>query len=306
MKRDPVVVVDDNADRESRDLAEHGIDLGGRDGASHTVETCEQRGRRGCYSGQIRIDTEVRRDPLEYGLARYGRIVERVNRKAHVLSFNSSPTICGPSRIHDEARGAVRRFPAREATTDMTCHTIHVMSSPASEPSELGTVLRHWRSVRGTSQLDLASEAGTTPRYVSFVETGRARPSRKMVLRLARALEVPLRERNELLLAAGFAPLYPVEPISSPTMAMVERAFAAMLAVHEPFPAVLIDRRWNVQRANDGAVRLFTWLLAPEPMPAVPNVLRLVLEPGPIRNNLRNWNHVAPALLERVRREAVG
>ena len=127
-----------------------------------------------------------------------------------------------------------------------------------------------------------------------------------MVLRLARALDVPLRERNELLLAAGFAPLYPVEPISSPTMATVERAFAAMLVVHEPFPAVLIDRRWDVQRANDGAVRLFTRLLAPEPMPPAPNVLRLVLEPGPVRNSLRNWHNVAPALLERVRREAVG
>lgn len=89
-------------------------------------------------------------------------------------------------------------------------------------------------------------------------------------------------------------------------MAMVERAFAAMLSVHEPFPAVLIDRRWDVQRANDGAVRLFTRLLAPEPMPPVPNVLRLVLEPGPVRDHLRNWHKVAPALLERVRREAVG
>ena len=127
-----------------------------------------------------------------------------------------------------------------------------------------------------------------------------------MVLRLARALDVPLRERNELLLAAGFAPLYPVEPLSSPTMAVVERAFAAMLSVHEPFPAVLIDRHWDVQRANDGASRLFTKLLAPDPMPASPNVLRLVLEPGPVRDRLRNWHDVAPALLERVRREAVG
>ena len=127
-----------------------------------------------------------------------------------------------------------------------------------------------------------------------------------MVLRLARALGVPLRERNELLLAAGFAPLYPVEPLSSPTMAMVERAFAAMLSVHEPFPAVLIDRRWDVHRANDGAARLFTKLLAPEPMPAAPNVLRLILEPGPVRDHLRNWHDIAPALLERVRREAIG
>src|SRR5215207_2424733 len=133
--------------------------------------------------------------------------------------------------------------------------------------ARFGDHLRRWRATRGASQLALASEAGTTPRYVSFVETGRAQPSRQMVLRLARALEVPLRERNDLLLAAGFAPLYAVEPLTSPSLARVDRALAAMLAQHEPFPAVVMDRQWNLQRVNDGAARLFSALFEPEPVP---------------------------------------
>jgi hypothetical protein len=141
---------------------------------------------------------------------------------------------------------------------------------------------------------------------VSFVETGRAQPSRQMVLRLARALDVPLRERNDLLLAAGFAPLYAVEPLSSPGLARVAMALDAMLAHHEPFPAVVMDRRWDLQQANDGAVRLFTQLFAPQPVPTAPNILRTIIEPGPVRARVRNWDDVVPALLDRARREAVG
>jgi transcriptional regulator with XRE-family HTH domain len=173
-------------------------------------------------------------------------------------------------------------------------------------PPELGALLRHWRSVRGMSQLDLASEAGSTPRYVSFVETGRSSPSRQMVVRLARALDVPLRERNELLLAAGFAPLYTREALDSPLLQRVETALTSMLAQHDPFPAVVMDRAWNLQRANDGAVHLFTRLFAPTPMPDAANVLRLVIEPGPVRERIKNWDEVVPALVERARREAVG
>jgi transcriptional regulator with XRE-family HTH domain len=178
-------------------------------------------------------------------------------------------------------------------------------SSPVVARGGLGDLLRHWRSVRGKSQLDLASDAGTTPRYVSFVETGRAQPSRQMVVRLARALDVPLRERNDLLLASGFAPLYSLEPLTSPLMARVDEALTSMLAGHEPFPAVVMDRAWNLLRANDGAAQLFGRLFAPEPVPAQANVLRLIIEPGPVRDRVRNWAVVVPALLERARREAV-
>src|SRR5512132_1183323 len=170
----------------------------------------------------------------------------------------------------------------------------------------LGDLLRHWRRVRRKSQLDLAIDALTTPRYLSFVETGRAQPSRQMVVRLARALDVPLRERNALLLAAGYAPLYSAGALDGPELERVQSALAAMLARHEPFPAVVMDRGWTVLRANEGAARLFGGLLAPAPMPEPANVLRLMIEPGPVRDAVSNWDAVVPALLERARREAVG
>src|SRR5688500_18634192 len=213
----------------------------------------------------------------------------------------------GRSREPQDADGRrARRFPRREGTYRRWTRTVMAMSTIEVEPSELGVLLRHWRAMRGKSQLDLASEAGSTPRYVSFVETGRSQPSRQMVVRLARALDVPLRERNELLLAAGFAPLYTQEPLESPLLQRVEQALTSMLAQHDPLPAVVMDRAWNLQRANDGAVRLFTRLFAPAPMPETANVLRLVVEPGPVRDRIRNWDDVVPALLERARREAVG
>jgi hypothetical protein len=108
---------------------------------------------------------------------------------------------------------------------------------------------------------------------MSFVETGRAQPSRQMVVRLARALDVPLRERNQLLLAAGFAPLYSVEPLTSPIMKRVDQALTSILTQHEPFPAVIMDRGWNLQRTDTGAARLFGRLFAPQPMPTDANVI---------------------------------
>jgi transcriptional regulator with XRE-family HTH domain len=170
----------------------------------------------------------------------------------------------------------------------------------------LGDLLRYWRRTRGTSQLELATAAATTPRYVSFVETGRAQPTRHMVVRLARALDVPLRERNGLLLAAGYAPSYPRGALEAPELEQVRAAVTAMLEQHEPFPAVVLDRGWNVLRVNGGATRLFGGLLAPEPLPDPANVLRLMIEPGPVRDAVLNWAEVAPALLDRARREAVG
>ena len=183
------------------------------------------------------------------------------------------------------------------------------MSSERSEAEPLaglGDLLRYWRSVRRMSQLDLASHAETTPRYMSFVETGRSQPSRRMVLRLARALDVPLRERNALLVAAGFAPVYAVEPLGSPQLDRIDGALASILAQHEPFPAVVMDRGWNVLRTNAGADRLFGGLHGAEPLPEAPNVLRLIIEPGPVRSAVLNWGAVVPALLDRARREAVG
>jgi transcriptional regulator with XRE-family HTH domain len=170
----------------------------------------------------------------------------------------------------------------------------------------LGELLRYWRRVRGKSQLDLAIDATTTPRYVSFVETGRSQPSRQMVVRLARALDIPLRERNGLLLAAGYAPLYGAGALDGPELERVQVALASMLAQHEPFPAVVMDRAWNVLRVNGGAERLFGGLCAPDPLPSPANVLELMIEPGPVRDAVLNWDAVVSGLLERTRREAVG
>ncbi len=179
-------------------------------------------------------------------------------------------------------------------------------AAAAGAGATFGDLVRYWRRVRTMSQLDLAAAAMTTSRYMSFLETGRSKPSREMVLRLADALEVPLRDRNGLLLAAGFAPLYPHRELDDPSLTRVTLALDRMLDQHEPFPAVVMDRGWNLLRANGGAQRLFGLMWAPAPVPDTANVLRLILEPGPVRSHVANWEEVAPALLERARREAVG
>jgi transcriptional regulator with XRE-family HTH domain len=172
--------------------------------------------------------------------------------------------------------------------------------------ASFGELVRYWRRVRGFSQLDLASAAMTTPRHMSFLETGRSRASRDMLLRVAAALDVPLRDRNGLLLAAGFAPVYEHHDLDDPVFERVSAAIDRMLQAHDPLPAVVMDRRWDVLRTNDGAARLFGQLLAPDPIPQPSNVLRLMLEPGPVRASVANWDDVAPSLLERAHREAVG
>lgn len=179
-------------------------------------------------------------------------------------------------------------------------------SAARPDNSSFGDLVRYWRRVRTMSQLDLASTAMTTPRHMSFLETGRARASRQMVLRLATALDVPLRDRNGLLLAAGFAPLYTDHELDDPQLERVTSAVGRILDAHDPLPAVAMNRRWDVLRTNRGASALFARLLSPNPIPTAPNVLRLMLEPGPVRAAVVNWDDVGPSLLERARREAVG
>jgi transcriptional regulator with XRE-family HTH domain len=154
------------------------------------------------------------------------------------------------------------------------------------------------------SQLDLAVAAEVTPRHVSFVESGRAQPSRQMVVLLARALDVPLRDRNQLLLAAGYAPLYRETGVDEPAMAQVRAALDRVLAHHEPFPAVVMDRHWNIVLANKAAAAMFAWLLGGSRQPA--NVLRLMFDPEGLRPFVANWERVGEALVQRVHREAVG
>ena len=169
--------------------------------------------------------------------------------------------------------------------------------------SPVGTLMRHWRRERRMSQLVLATETGTTQRHVSFVESGRAQPSRELVLRLARALDVPLRERNQLLLAAGYAPHYRETGLDAPALRQVNAALQRMLAQQEPYPAVVMDRHWDITAANEAAQALFTHLLdGPPPEPG--NVIRLMF--GPLRPHVANFDATGEALIARVHREAVG
>jgi transcriptional regulator with XRE-family HTH domain len=174
-----------------------------------------------------------------------------------------------------------------------------------SPPSSIGGLLAYWRKIRHLSQLALAHEAGVSPRHVCFLETGRARPSREMVMLLSEALDVPLRERNALLLAAGFAPRYRETNLDAPELAPVRSALDAMLRQQEPFPAVVMSRHWDILDANRPAQELFAWLLQGSKVRSN-NVLRLMLDPDAVRPHVENWSQVAESLLRRVQREAVG
>ncbi len=146
------------------------------------------------------------------------------------------------------------------------------------EPSRVGPLLREWRRRRKLSQLELALRADSSTRHLSCVETGRARPSRELLLRLAEHLDIPLRDRNGLLLAAGYAPAYRESPLDSEPMAMVRSAIGAMLAGHEPYPAAAIDRAWNIVDRND-AMSLLMGTVPPRLAESGGNVMRLILHP---------------------------
>lgn len=182
------------------------------------------------------------------------------------------------------------------------------MAQTSSAPvaaTPFGPLLQYWRKTRNLSQLALAHEADVSPRHICFVETGRSRPSREMVLLLATALDVPLRERNALLLAAGFAPVYGESSLDAPGLAVVRMALAAILRQQEPFPAVVLNRHWDIIDANDAAKRFFSFLLAPRERPAVGNVLRLMFDPEGLRPHVQNWTETAAVLLQRAQRETV-
>ncbi|MGY1815766.1 helix-turn-helix domain-containing protein [Blastococcus sp. SYSU D00820] len=173
----------------------------------------------------------------------------------------------------------------------------------ATAPPPVGALLRDWRQRRRLSQLELAGDAGVSARHLSFVETGRARPSREMVLHLAEQLDVPLRERNRLLLAAGFAPQYGRRRLDSPDMAAVTRALDLVLTAHEPFPALVVDRSWELVMANRG-IDLFTAGVAPRLLEPPVNVLRLSLSPEGLAPRILNLPQWRAHVLHRLGREA--
>lgn len=168
-------------------------------------------------------------------------------------------------------------------------------------PTQFGELLRDWRQRRRMSQLDLALAADVSSRHVSFVETGRATPSRAMVLRLADALDVPAREQNHLLMAAGLAPVYAERSLDDPDMAAVRDGVERVLAAYEPFPCLAVDRGWRVLRFNAGATVLLDGV-APHLLDE-PNALRIALHPdglAPRIRNLAEWRH---HVVGRLRRE---
>jgi transcriptional regulator with XRE-family HTH domain len=172
----------------------------------------------------------------------------------------------------------------------------------SSKPTTIGEKIRHWRQLRRLSQLDLACEAEMSTRHLSFIETGRAAPSRDMVLRLAESLKTPLRERNAMLLLAGYAPAFQERSLDDPILRPVREAIDALLAAHEPFPALAVDSRWTLIAAN-GAIRSLIAGAAPELMKPPVNVLRLSLHPRGVASSIVNLAEWRDHLLFRLRRQ---
>ncbi|MET4050326.1 transcriptional regulator with XRE-family HTH domain [Rhodococcus sp. UYP5] len=184
--------------------------------------------------------------------------------------------------------------------TSIRCQTGPMTTTTAPVP--FGALLRQWRSHRRVSQLELSSKAEVSTRHLSFVETGRSQPSREMVLRMCVHLDVPLRERNRLLLAAGFAPVYPENDLASPQMEPARIAVREVLEAHLPYPAVAVDRTWNIVDAN-AAVVVLTQVVSPALLAQQPlNALRLTLHPdgmAPHITNLGQWRAAVLAALLR-------
>lgn len=174
------------------------------------------------------------------------------------------------------------------------------MTAPTSPT--FGAHLRHWRQQRRLSQLDLASDAAISTRHLSFVETGRSVPSREMVLRLAERLQVPLRERNALLVAAGYAPMYRERPLDDPALAAAKQAVDLILRSHEPFPALAVDRHWNLLAANAMVPHLLAGVDAAL-LEAPVNVLRLSLHPLGLAPKIVNLSQWREHLFARLRQQ---
>jgi transcriptional regulator with XRE-family HTH domain len=173
-----------------------------------------------------------------------------------------------------------------------------------TDPTVFGAELRRWRTIRRYSQEALAFRTNVSQRHLSFLENGRSRPSTEMVTHLSIALDVPLRARNGLLTAAGYAPTYTDEALDGPRMAELRNSLERLLAAHHPFPAYIVDRRWDLELANPAAATLMTMLLDDDALVEVGgNVLKLMLHPDGLRRQVRNWERVAAVLVGRLRSE---
>lgn len=182
--------------------------------------------------------------------------------------------------------------------------------APPPKKSPFGSLLQHWRKQRSMSQLALALASGVSQRHVSFVESGRASPSREMILRLARVLDVPFRHQNLLLSAGGFAPCFSEADLSDPALAQVRTALDFMLRQQEPYPASVIDRGWNLLMGNSAGSRLTMLLLGEEKAANLastgrpPNPMHLMFDPEGFRPFVKDWEQTAGILLQRIQHEA--
>ena len=174
--------------------------------------------------------------------------------------------------------------------------------STAVETAPVGSLLREWRTRRRVSQLELSSETGVSTRHLSFIETGRARPSRDMLMRLSEHLDLPLRERNSLLLAAGFAPEYAQTPLSAESMRDLRLSLQALVDAHKPCPAMAVDHAWNLVLANDPALGFVDGVpdeLMTEPI----NIIRLLMHPDGLRDRISNFEEYSAHVLIRLARQ---
>lgn len=168
-----------------------------------------------------------------------------------------------------------------------------------------GTMLREWRRLRGSSQLDLALHCGLSQRHLSFLESGRSRPSRGMVLHLASALDVPLRDQNAMLLAAGFAPVYRQRNLNAPDMKPVDLALEHVLRQQSPYPALVVDELHTIVRGNQALSSLLAFLTGGAPLPSPANAVEALLAPDALRGAVENWEEVAAWMVRRLRAEVL-
>ncbi|MEO1401846.1 MAG: helix-turn-helix transcriptional regulator [Cyanobacteria bacterium J06635_1] len=172
-------------------------------------------------------------------------------------------------------------------------------------------LLKYWRKQRNLSQLTLSLNSDVSQRHISFLESGRAKPSREMVLQLATVLDIPFREQNKLLTAAGFAPVFTESDLSAPELAPIRKALDFMLAQQEPFPAIVMDRYWNQIDSNQAARRVMTLLMDAGGLQACMNadgkfnLMKATLHPAALKPTILNWETVASQLIRRVHRETL-
>lgn len=212
----------------------------------------------------------------------------------------------GHSRTRDGASGNKGGLLPILATTEeviayvCACASLGAMTTHSA--ATFGQLFRDWREARNLSQLGLAVDAEISQKHLSFIESGRATPSREMVLRLAEHLDIPLRERNALLLAAGYAPIYPEHALDAPALAEARKAIEQILKGHEPYPALAIDRHWNLVTANAAALRVMEGV-APDLLNPPINVMRISLHPRGLAPRVENFSEWRGHLLERLRRQ---